>query len=163
MAKPPVRQVPSDDCVVEIDGKEYRLHEGESVSVVSSFAVGDLKLMRRVAGLQSEMDDLDDEEQMRKVMLMDDTFDEMIDVLQRRIVAWNWTDDQSRPLPQPHGNPDAFRSLRITELMYLALAVKGESPAESGNGSVPSPNTSSATPRRKRRTKSSGGLSHSKA
>ena len=163
MAKPPTRQVPSDDCLIEVDGVEYKIHEGEWVKVINSFVIGSLKIMRRVTELQSQMDSLEDDETIRKVILMDDTMDELVGVLQRRIVEWNWTDDLGNPLPQPLNNPDAFQSLRIEELMYLALVVKAEAPAEQGNGSAPSQTTSSATKRRKSQAKSSGGHSRLRA
>lgn len=157
MAKPPVRQVPSDDCVVEVDGVEYRIHEDEWVKVIASFAVGSLKIMRRVTELQSQMDSLEDDDRIRSVILMDDTVDELIDVLQNRVVEWTWTDDLGKPLPQPFGNPEAFRPLRLEELMYLALVVRGEAPEEQKNASAPSRTTSSATRRRRSRASSSGG------
>lgn len=162
MAKPPTRQVPSDDCTIEADGVVYSPHEGEWVKVVSSFAVGSLRIMRRMTELQSQMDALDDDEQIRKIVLMDDTVDQIIDVLQGRIVEWNWTDDLGNPLPQPFGNPDAFKPLRLEELMYLALIVRGEAPAEQGNGSRPLPTSSSVTKQPKSRASSSGGRSRSK-
>ena len=163
MAKPPTRQVPSDDCIVDIDGVEYHLHEGEWVKVVSSFAVGSLRIMRRMTELQSQMDALEDDEQIRKVILMDDTVGELVDVLQRRIVEWNWTDDLDNPLPQPFHNPAAFQSLRLEELMYLALVVRGDSPDEQKNGSAPSQISSSATKQPTSQASSSGGRSRSRA
>lgn len=163
MAKPPTRQVPSDDCVIEVDGKEYKVHEGEWVRVLSSFAVGSLKLMQRVNELKSQMDALEDDEATQKIIVMGDTVDELINVLQSRVVEWTWTDDLETPLPQPLNNPDAFRPLRLVELFYLALVVRGDSPAEQGNGSAPSQTTSSATRPRGRQAKSSGGRSRSKA
>jgi len=160
--KPPTRQVPSDDCTIEIDGVEYHIHEGEWVNVVSSFAVGSLRIMRRMTELQSQMDALEDDEAIRKVILMDDTVGELVDVLQRRIVEWNWTDDMGAPLPQPFHNPDAFSSLRLEELMYLALVVRGESPAEQKNGSAPLPISSSATKQPTTPASSGGGRSRSR-
>ena len=163
MAKPPIRQVPSDDCLIEVDGTEYKVHEGEWVKVISSFAVGSLHVMRRVTELQSQMDSLEDDEEIRKALLVDDMVIELVDVLKGRIVEWNWTDDCGAALPQPRHNPSAFRPLRPEELMYLVLVVRGESPGEQGNGSAPSPTTSSATPPRKRRASSSGGRSRKRA
>lgn len=163
MVKPPTRQVPSDDCLVEVDGKEYNPHEGEWIKIIASFAVGHLKVIRHVAELQSQMDSLDDDDEIKKVVLTDDVLSELTEVLQGRIVAWNWTDNLNNPLPQPFGNPAAFRLLCLEEMMYLGNVIKGESPAEQGNGSAPSPTTSSATPRRRSRVPSSGGRSRSKA
>jgi hypothetical protein len=163
VAKPPIRQVPSDDCLVEVDGTEYKVHEGEWVKVISSFAVGSLHVMRRVTELQSQMDSLEDDEEIRKALLVDDVVIELVDVLKGRIVEWTWTNDLGEPLPQPLNNPDAFQALRIEELMYLALVVRGESPAEQGNGSAPSRTTPSATPQRRSQTPSSGGRSRSRA
>ena len=159
MAKPPTRQVPSDDCAIEVDGVEYHPHEGEWVRVVSRFSVDDLRLMRRFSEFQSQMDAIEGDEALKQVILMDDSFSDVLEVLQHRLMEWNWTDDSGEPLSQPHENPTVLRSLRIEELMYLVLVVRGESPGEASNGSAPSPTTSSATPRQRRRTSSSGGRS----
>ena len=157
MAKPPLRTVASDDCEIEEDGVRYKIHEGEWIKVVSSFAVGTLHLMRKVSELQTRMASLEDNDEVRKVLLLDDTMSELVDVLQDRVVDWNWTDDVGKPLPKPYRNPDAFRALRIEELMYLAVTIKGEAPGETKNGSRPLPTTSSATRQARSRASSSGG------
>ena len=141
--KPQARQVPSDDCVVTIDGVDYALHEGESVTLVSGFSVGDIQLMKRFSSLQPQLDAAADSSE--QIGITADTCNEIIDALSKRLLAWTWTDDAGRSLPQPLGNPAAFTPLRIEELMYLALTVRGESPGERKNGSKPSRTSSSAT------------------
>jgi len=147
--KPQAKTVPSDDCVVTIDSVDYPLHEGESVTVVPGFSVGDIQLMRQLAELQPKVDAA--EGGIEKVGITDDVIAGTVTALSRRVLAWTWTDDAGRLLPQPLGNPAAFATLRIEELMYLALIVRGESPGERKNGSRPSPTSSSAIRTSRRR------------
>lgn len=147
--KPQARQVPSDDCVVTIDSVDYALHEGESVTVVPGFSVGDIQLMRRFAELQPQLDAAANPSE--QIGITADTCNEIIEALSKRLLAWSWTDDAGRLLPQPLGNPMAFAPLRVEELMYLALIVRGEAPGERKNGSRPSPTSSSATRTSRRR------------
>ena len=147
--KPTARIVPSDDCVVTIDGVDYALHEGESVTVVPGFSVGDIQLMRRFSELQPQLDAATSPGE--QIGITADTCNEIIDALCKRLLAWTWTDDAGRYLPQPLGNPVAFAPLRVEELMYLALVVRGESPGERKNGSRPSRTSSSATRTSRRR------------
>lgn len=35
-------------------------------------------------------------------------------------IAWNWVDDDEKPLDQPEDNPDVFDELTSTEIKYLS-------------------------------------------
>jgi len=35
------------------------------------------------------------------------------------ILEWNWVDDDDKPLPQPHNNPEIFDQLTAPEVMWL--------------------------------------------
>lgn len=147
MAKPQARRVPSDDCICEIDGQEYALHEGEWVEVVPATSVADLKRMSRWAAIQTQIEALKGEpdESVRVAELISSTFEEICDVLRPRILGWNWTDDRGCFLPCPAEDPGVLERLRLEEVQYLAQVVRGESPGEQKNGLKPSPTTSSAT------------------
>ena len=143
MSKPLAKRVPSDDCIVTVDGVDYALHEGEWVDVVPAFSTGDLRFMRKIVNLRTEVDAAEKPED--GIVLTADTYEELIDILSRRLVAWNWTDDQGQALPQPNGNPVAFATLRLEELLYLSLVIRGESPGERKNALKPSRTSRSAT------------------
>lgn len=147
--KPPARTVPSDDCVVTVDGVEYHPHEGEWVKVVPGYSVGDLQLQREMQSLAMKLDAASGEadEAQKKIALVDDSYESAIGVLSHRLRAWNWTSDDGEALPQPAGNPAAFQHLRVEEVMYLVAAVQGETPGDQKNGSRPSGTSSSATAR----------------
>ena len=44
----------------------------------------------------------------------------------RHVRSWNWVDDNSDPLPQPHGNPDVFGLLLQDELAFIAKYLRGQ-------------------------------------
>lgn len=146
MAKPTPRRIPSDACeVVGADGP-YHPHEGEWVEIVGTLTVGDIMalsaLERYGVALQAAQGEPD--EAIQSVRIMDQYFRQTCEGLARRVVAWSWTDDLGRPLPQPAGNPEAFAALSPAELTYLIGLVRGEQPADRKNDSRPSPTTSSA-------------------
>ena len=145
--KPKPKTIPSDDCEVTVDGVDYYPHRGEWIKAIPALTVAEVRLRRELTGVQVKLDALkgepDENEQM--VALMDDSFDTVIRVLSQRIVEWDWTDDAAEPYPQPHRNPEVLRSLRMDELYYLVLAVRGETAGERKNASRPSQTPSSAT------------------
>lgn len=143
--KPEAQWVPSDDCEVEVGGVSYFPHLGERVQVISSFTVGKLRLMRRLAELNANMAAVDGDGAAPAIALMDDAFEEAIGVLQGSVVDWDWTDDSGAPLPKPLHNPAAFQGLRIDEIYWLVAATRGETRAQQGNASRPSPTTSSVS------------------
>ena len=130
MTKPVARRVPSDDCVVTVDDVEYHPHEGEWVEVVPGYSIGDLRLQRELQGLAVKLDAASGEpdEAQQKIAAVDDSYASAIAVLAKRLRGWSWTDDAGEPLPQPANNPDAFKALRGEEVMYLVMAMQGETP-----------------------------------
>lgn len=147
MSKPGTRRVPSDDCVITVDGVEFHPHEGEWVEVIAGFRIGDLRAQRGLAELQPRLEAVEGESQegARKLAMMDDSFAELVDALSTRVRRWSWTDDDGAPLPQPYRNPDAFRPLRLEEIYYLATVSQGEAPAEKKDDTKSSETTSSVT------------------
>ena len=145
MAKPALRRVASDDCVITIDGEACSLHEGEWVEVRSGMTVEAIGSIHSLAAMAPKLAELEGEdgEAARRWAIMHDSFGEAIQLLSSRLVAWTWTDDDGEPLPQPRRNPDALRSLRLEEIYYLVAVVRGESPAEKKGDTAPSPITSS--------------------
>jgi hypothetical protein len=145
MGRPEAERVPSDDCVVVVRGGEYRPHEGEWVERVPGYKVEDMRLGRAMAELGVRLAALDDEAALERLTLTDDSYQDAIAMLSRRVLAWNWTDDAGDALPAPKGNAAVFERLTPSEVMYLVAVVRGESPGEAKNGSRPSLITSSAT------------------
>lgn len=60
------------------------------------------------------------QENPTEVLSMLDRFGE---ILSQLLVAWNWTDGEGDPLPQPKKNPDVIGELTIDELMWLMQAM----------------------------------------
>lgn len=152
MGKLPTKQIASDDCVVTLDGVEYTPHEGEWIRAVPGLSVAELRLVRELNELKPKLDAIEDEdtEQEQSIALMDHSFGRAVAIVAGRIEEWNWTDNAGQPYPK---NPDeeVIRCLQLEELYYLLAAVRGETPAERGNGSRPSQTSTSATKRRQRR------------
>ena len=149
--KPPARRVPSDDCVLTVEGVDYALHEGEWVEVRPGLTPHVLNAMRAIQELAPKLAALEgDEQAQRTVALMDDSLGDMRLVLADLVTGWSWTDDSGSPLPQP--SAEGLAGLRIEELLYLMQVVQGNEPATEKNGSRPSGTTSLATRTAKPRT-----------
>ena len=74
-----------------------------------------LKYMRSVAEMAT-FADVDFENDPSAAL---DVFGRIGTVMSRIIIAWNWTDEDSEPLPQPKDNPAVFEELMLDELMWL--------------------------------------------
>lgn len=135
MTKHPTRTVPSDDCAVVIDGIESHPHRGEIVTFAGWFDMNALAIMYAFGDLLDRVIDAEEEEALRLIDESDPLVERFIAVLASCIVEWNWTDDLGKPLPQPHENADAFRALRLDELVYLALLAAPKLPE--GRNPVP--------------------------
>ena len=145
--------VPSDDCVITRDGREYHIHRGEWVKAAVGMTLGQVRLIEKLTRLQSEMAAVegDSDEDKQVVRLLSGTAGDAAAVLRGRIVAWNWTDSAGTPRPQP-SEPGAFDGLELEELFYLVAVLRNQAPAERSKDSRPSQTTSSATPRARSRT-----------
>ncbi len=135
MGKPKPVVVPSDDCTVRVGGEPFTPHEGETVTLYQGMVVGEWKALQGVFELQSRMDEIgDDPENERKLIeLLTPHFQTFIEFLKDRVVAWDWTDDRGRPLPQPDGSDGPFQKLRAEELYWLLQASRGETGAARKN------------------------------
>lgn len=134
--KPPVRTVPSDDCIVKVDGVEYAVHTGEHVCVLAGFSVGGLRALGKMRALGAEVAAVQGEaEEGGKVLdALNGAFADVTLELARRVKGWNWTDDSGAPLPPPNGTPEPFQALRTEEIYWLIGACQGESSAERKKG-----------------------------
>lgn len=130
MAKEPVRVVPSDDCIVEVDGVESHPHVGETVSFVGFFDMPALILMFNFGELLGQIATSEDAEALRLINTSDPLLERFIHALAKRVHSWTWADAAGKPLPQPHLNAAAFKALHIDELVYLALLAAPRSPKE---------------------------------
>lgn len=150
MSKPQPQRIPSDDCVVTINGTEYHPHEGEWVEVLAGMTVREYQALSRLVdyGMQLLAAQGEPDEQQQVMRLTDQQMDELCVALADRVLDWNWTDLRGRPLPKPDGTPEPLRRLQAQELRWLSTATQGERPADRGKGLSDSPITSSATPSR---------------
>ena len=103
--------VKSDDLVVQDDeGTEYHPHAGEWVRLRRSVSLRSV----RVAQLAQETS-AEDAASYAAVV------ESLIGILKRQILDWNWTDENSEPMPQP-GVPEfeeALWDLENYELNWL--------------------------------------------
>lgn len=141
----PIR-LPSDDCEFVIAGKTYH-HKGEWVEYIPGLTVRETRSLYHFTQLAGEFAAVEgDPDERKKVLaLLDPHYAEICEWLARRIVRWNWTDDDGEPFPQPHKAPDVLADLRAKELYYLLQVIQQDSPELRKNGSRPSRITSSAS------------------
>jgi len=103
--------VKSDDLVIQDDeGTEYHPHAGEWVRLRRSVSLRSV----RVAQLAQETSEEDAASYAAVV-------ESLIGILKRQILDWNWTDENSEPMPQP-GVPEfeeALWDLENYELNWL--------------------------------------------
>lgn len=50
------------------------------------------------------------------------------------VFAWNWVDDDGKPLPQPAGNPDILTQLTMAEFKFLGEAMNKSMSIEKKDG-----------------------------
>lgn len=109
--------VPCDDLVVIDDqGNEHHPHAGEHVIFRKGVPMRVMRVMRRVAKMP-EFEQLNDEQiaklserqreqyqekQDEVTEQYGDLSDDLIRVLARQILDWDWTDEWGDPLPRPH-------------------------------------------------------------
>lgn len=146
MAKPQPIRIPSDDCVITVRGRDYRVHEGEWVDIIPITTVADARAYTILQQLQGDLEAAagDEEAQAEITRIGSEQMAVLTASLAQRIVAWSWTDMHSNPLPQPAGNPEMLMSLSTAELFYL-VGLNEESPLGKLNGSHDSDSISSAT------------------
>lgn len=145
MSKPASKHVPSDDCAVLSEGQVYYPHEGEWVELIPMLSAGELRILNRLSRVVVELQAVTGEpgEGQKKLAILDDHLEPLTEYLASRVIAWNWTDAASRPLPQPDGTPGPLRRLSAEELVWLVNAGQ-ETKTERKNGLRPSETTSSA-------------------
>lgn len=137
MAKPQARRIPSDDCVVEVDGEKYNVHEGEWVELIPVTTVSDLAVLQKARDLETVAAAAkgDPDENVKMLDATSGMVDSICEMLAPRVKAWNWTDDAGRPLPQPDGTAEPLKRLHWEELLYLTQAAQGQNPGPKGNSS----------------------------
>jgi hypothetical protein len=151
---PPSLAVPSDDCTVEIDGKPYHIHRGQTVWISGVRQVGEMQSTWRFNSLSLQMDSLrpdpvelppnasDAEKEAAEIemqkrweasnrdtfALLDKHFEDLLAWMAPRVDDWDWTDARGRPLPKPDGTKEPLRNLSTDELHWLRSALRGETP-----------------------------------
>ena len=129
-------KVKSDDCVVTVGGREYRPHVGEWIEIIPGLTVRELDVMQALKAVETQMAaiDGDADQSAQEIVIIKGSLDEVIGLLKRRVVKWNWTDDTGAKHPQPVDRPDVFTDLHTHEVYYLASVVMGEAPDAEKNG-----------------------------
>ena len=83
--------VKSDDLVVQDDeGTEYHPHAGEWVRLRRSVSLRSVRVAQLAQGTSAE-----------DVASYAALIEALIGILQRQILDWNWTDENSEPMPKP--------------------------------------------------------------
>ena len=112
MPKLPIYRAVSDDyTLIDNDGEELNPREGEWVKFKKKLPGRLVKLLSTVSALDAADDDADQR--------MGEAMDQLVPLLSKNIVGWNWTDLWTgEPLPEP--SEDAIWDLDIGEIFYLA-------------------------------------------
>lgn len=120
--KIPPKRIPSDDCVITVDGEEFHVHEGEWVEIIR------IETFRQLIALV-------DIRMLVHSVVGGDALANLCDEIAQRLVAWNWTGNDGKPLPQPCQNRKLIQSLSSEEVLWLSSAIQGETKAERKNAS----------------------------
>ena len=126
----------------ELDG--YHLHEGETVTIYPAITAADSKLTHDLMVAQTKLEAAkgDPDEWEQTITWVDQLNSTICEKLAKRVIAWTWTDEEGKPLPQPDRTPAPFLALEQPEVMYLwGKSLARESPAAAKNGLRPSPTT----------------------
>lgn len=123
--KVPLREISSSDFKVKFNSKTYQPHKGEHVKVSGFGRMGDAVMVLKLQRLQGLGNDMSPEEAGEAA----DALEQIFDTLATSIVAWNWTDDLSKPLPEMPTRRD-FEKLSPDEVNYLIGKVMGEMPSK---------------------------------
>lgn len=147
--KPPLRRVPSDDCEVVVGGKSYYPHRGESLWFRGRQKIGQLRADWAFRRMGVELDEVsadpkaEDESDeaflarlgkshMESLRVTDQHYADVLEWIASRLVKWDWTDDDGKPLPELDGTTDPFARISDDEFFYIWRVLRGEGPAEVG-------------------------------
>ncbi len=131
---PPTR-VKSDDCAVYVgrviedgevteEGTAYYVHKGEWVELIPTQKLKELISLAKILGSSDAADTKD------QVVGQADALENLCEALSKRIVSWNWTDNEGTLLPQPYKAPGVLEDLDNDELMWLLSAAQGKETSE---------------------------------
>ena len=160
--KPPLRRVPSDDCEVVVGGVTYYPHRGESLWFRGRQKIGQLRADWAFRRVGAELDEVAPDPKvegetdevflarvakshLEGVRITDQHYADIVAWIAKRLVAWDWTDDDGNPLPNLDGTADPFAGISDDEMFYIWRTLRGEGPAEVGEDAGASPPTSSVT------------------
>ena len=145
--KIPAQRVPSDDCLIYVgrvigdgciieQGTPYAVHKGEWVEVLRLGAIRQyLALMHLTQGAALASKELDEVNQVEVATGMENALNDLCHELAQRVIRWNWTGMDGKPLPQPYQNDQAIKDLTEDELIWLAQVAQGEGPGQRKNAS----------------------------
>jgi hypothetical protein len=151
--------IPSDDCAVKVikNGVEGEIfpHTGQSITIRTDVrpTLGDVRFVHNLRRLQVEADAIevnlkrnpdesDADHAARVATARDDAYavllmaqvDGAIAIVQKSLIAWDWTDQFGKPLPPP-SDVAAYDQIQLVEVMYLVAATRGNNEAATGKDS----------------------------
>ena len=62
-----------------------------------------------------------------------DSFDLAIDTIKTHVIAWNWVDDDDKPMPQVPDCPEVVETLTDYEIEFLGTCIRGPKDEELKN------------------------------
>lgn len=148
--KPQPRRVPSDDCEVTIRGESFYPHVGESLWVIGSETIGQMKSRWAFLHLSSELDEAKEDPQKDgespedyqkrvekangdRIRLIESQYDDLVHWFAERLDRWDWTDNRGESLPPLNRTIEPFMGLSMDEVYYIKNVLTGEGPAETLN------------------------------
>lgn len=138
--KPKARRVPSDDCILTLDGEDYAIHAGEWVEFRGRPSMAFLARYMQFQGIRESMAS-GSELTMESSAMLRRAAEDIGDELARHISAWTWTDDAGDPMPLPVKG-EALDNLDQVEFQWLLMEFLSGGPAGGDRPNASAPSTS---------------------
>jgi hypothetical protein len=137
----PVR-VASDDCAISVGrvmvdgviteaGTQNFVHKGEWVDIIP------VQTMRETMAITRLMGGGESESTIDAARRLTAPFEELCEVLAKRVMDWNWTDNWGDPMPNPQDDPGVLRDLSNDELFWLIGAAQNGAGTDRKHDSTP--------------------------
>lgn len=108
-----------EDGAIKEAGNAVSMHEGEWVEIIPVMTLREMLSLQRLQKSIAANESKD--------------FTALCVELSKRVVAWNWTDNASDPLPEPYGKPEVIEGLYVDEIVWL-IQQMGEPTGTRKNG-----------------------------
>lgn len=123
--KIPPKRIPSNDCIVKVDGQSYEIHKGEWVEVIQVDSMRQYIAMMDITKLAANNTD-------------SHSISGLCEEVSQRVVDWNWTGLDGKKLPKPYKSASVIEKLLSEEVVWLVNAIQGETPSLRKNALAPS-------------------------